>query len=277
MAEAMECATLNFSEDEDEDQVDYSNLIFHEKLGEGGEGTVSRVTFKKPFKGHKEAAAKYVQEVPKVEVEVMQKLKHPNIVSLLGSYTFGPIHIIFLEYAPNGSLHDYLKDHSKPVTEQLTWKWLTESADAIEYLHSQRLLHRDIKAPNCLLFEDNNLKLSDFGLAREINRSQTTSKQKGTDRYMAPEIHVGNEQGRGVYSKASDIYAYGMLILEIVTRQPPFEGMEWFTVIYKVGHGKRPKIPPNCSLLLTKIIQGCWHQDPKKRPTIEVIKQGKIS
>ncbi|XP_072043455.1 uncharacterized protein [Amphiura filiformis] len=253
--------------------VDYNNLQFHEKLGEGGGGTVNRVTFNTPFKGYTEAAAKSVWELPKAEVEIMCKLQHPNIVPMLGFYKNGPINVILLEYAPNGSLHDYLKDPSKPLSQQLTHKWLREVADALEYLHDQHVLHRDIKAQNCLLFDDNVLKLCDFGIAREIDRSQTTSEQKGTHRYMAPEILRGNEQGRGIYSKPSDIYAYGMLTLEIVTRKPPFEGMEWQTVMFSVCGGGRPKIPPECPDHLSHIIQHCWRDDPKRRPTIEDIKE----
>ncbi|XP_072043654.1 uncharacterized protein [Amphiura filiformis] len=257
-----------------DETVDYNNLQFHERLGEGGGGTVSRVTFTMPFKGYTEAAAKSVWEIPKAEVGIMCKLQHPNIVPLIGFYQHGPVNIILLEYALNGSLHDYLKDPSKPLSQQLIHKWLGEAADALEYLHGKNILHRDITPGNCLLFDDNILKLCDFGIARELDRSQTTSEQRGTYRYMAPEILRGNEQGRGIYSKPSDIYAYGMVTLEIVTRKPPFEGMEWQTVAFQVCQGVRPKIPLQCPLHLSQLIQHCWRDDPKSRPTIEDIKEG---
>ena len=179
-----------------------------------------------------------------------------------------------MEYAPNGSLHDYIADESKPLQNGLKKKWMQESASAIQYLHGQNYLHRDIKPQNCLLFEGNLLKLCDFGLTRVIEESQTTSSQKGTHRYMAPELHRGNERGRAIYSKATDIYAFGMLILEILTRKPPFQGWEWHKVIFEVGSGAKPTIPDDCPEDLASIMQGCWNTNPRQRPTIEYIVEG---
>ncbi|XP_072051432.1 dual specificity protein kinase shkA-like [Amphiura filiformis] len=254
------------------DKLDAGNIDFHECIGEGGFGSVSRVSFKKPYKGYKEAAGKtVVYELGKKEVKVMSQLIHPNIVNLLGICKTGGAHLILMEYAPNGSLHDYLKDPSKPLPYELQKKWATESALAIKYLHGQNFLHRDIKPENCLLFQDNLLKLCDFGLAREIEESQTTSSQKGTYRYMAPEIHVGNERGRAIYSKPADIWAYGMLLLAICTRKPPFQDLEWHRVVFEVGNGQKPSIPEGCPKDLLDIMQQCWNNDPRQRPTITSI------
>ncbi|XP_072024596.1 uncharacterized protein [Amphiura filiformis] len=254
------------------DKLDAGNIDFHERIGEGGFGSVNRVSFKKPYKGYKEAACKtVVYELGKKEVEVMSQLIHPNIVNLLGICETGGVHLILMEYAPNGSLHDYLKDPSKPLPYELQKRWATEAALAIKYLHGQNFLHRDIKPENCLLFQDSLLKLCDFGLAREIEESQTTSSQKGTYRYMAPEIHVGNERGRAIYSRPADIWAYGMLLLEICTRKPPFQDLEWHRVVFQVGSGTKPSIPEGCPKDLSDIMQKCWDNDPKQRPTITFI------
>ncbi|XP_072051421.1 mitogen-activated protein kinase kinase kinase 12-like [Amphiura filiformis] len=254
------------------DKLDASNIDFHERIGEGGFGSVSRVSFKTPYKGYTEAASKTVlYELAKKEVEVMSKLHHPHIVNLLGFCEIPSAKLILMEYAPNGSLHDYLKDPSKSLPYQLQKKWAKESAIAITYLHKQNFLHRDIKPQNCLLFQDNLLKLCDFGLAHEIEESQTTSSQKGTYRYMAPEIHVGNERGRAIYSKPADIWAYGMLLLAICTRKPPFEDLEWHRVVFEVGNGAKPSIPKSCPKDLSDIMQQCWNNDPKQRPTSALI------
>ena len=257
-------------------KIEYNNLEFHEKIGEGGFGFVHRVTFKKPYNGYTEAAAKTVHEVQEEEVKIMSKLHHPHIVPLLGCCQTGHVNtaIIVMEYAKNGSLHDYLSDKTNPLPYSLQQKWIKESARAIEYLHENNFLHRDIKANNCLLFEDNILKLCDFGLAREIEHSQTTSSVKGTYRYMAPEILIGNEQGRGVFSKHADIYGYGMLVLEILTRKPPFPDLEWQKVVFAVGMGSRPDIPADCPPGMADTMRSCWEADPKKRPTIQYIIHG---
>ena len=256
--------------------VKYSNLKFHEKLGDGGGGTVNRVTFKKPYKGYKEAAAKSVWELKETEVEILRKLDHPNIVRWIGFYQDGPVNIILIEYAPEGSVHNYLQDINKPLPNELKLKWVKEVASAIEYLHDRHVLHRDIKARNCLLSMNHVLKLCDFGLAREIHHSQTKSSLKGTFRYMAPELLKGDQDGRAPYSKPSDIYACGMLMVEICARKPPFQGMEWVTVVWQVcTKGLRPEIPDGCPLKLASIIPRCWNDDPNKRPDIHNIKQGK--
>ena len=255
--------------------IRFKNLQFHEKLGSGGGGSVRRVTFKTPYKGYTEAAAKTIVDLNENEVKIMSRLHHPNIVEWIDFYHRIPVNIILMEYAPNGSLHDYLQDPSKPLSKELTYKWLKEVAFAIEYLHEQHVLHRDIKAKNCILFQTDVLKLCDFGLAREIEHSQTISKQKGTLSYMAPELHRGHPSGGALYSKPSDIYSYGMLILEICARKPPYEDWEWVTIIYKVGSGLRPTIPDGCPRQLAKLMQWCWDAEPEKRPTINNIKEGK--
>ena len=255
-------------------KVEYSNLEFHEKLGKGAFGTVHHVTLKKPVKGFKEVATKTVFDIPEKEVRILASLKHPNIVSFLGSCQTGAVNIIILEYAKNGSLHDYLSDASKPLPPDLMKKWIKQSALAIQYLHANNFLHRDIKASNCLLFENDNLKLCDFGLAREISQFQTTSSRKGTYRYMAPEIHIGNEHGRGLFSKPSDIYAFGMLMLEICTRKVPFDDLEWCAVVFQVGRGRQPVIPDDCAEDLADLMKRCWNFNPKDRPGIDSIVEG---
>ena len=257
------------------DEIDSTNIEFHEHVGEGGFGTVKRVTFKVPHKGYKEAAAKtMVFELGEHEIAIMKRLNHRHIVTLLGVCKTDFATSILMEYAPHGSLHNYLSDESKPLDDDLKMKWMKESASAIRYLHEQNYLHRDIKPQNCLLFNNNLLKLCDFGLTREIEESQTTSSQKGTHRYMAPELHLGNHRGRAVYSKATDIYAYAMVILEILTRKPPFEGWEWHKVVYEVGNGAKPTIPDDCPENLASIMRGCWNANPRERPTIEYISGG---
>ena len=249
----------------------YTNLDFKEQLGEGAYGTVHRVIFTKPYMGYKEAAAKNVSQLRREEVDIMRKLDHPNIVKFIALYSNGPVNIILLEYAENGSLFDYLTDNNKPLSEYLRRKWAKEVALAVQYLHRHKYLHRDIKPSNCLLSEDNTLKLCDFGLAREFDRIFIRSSEKGTYQYKAPEI-INTTHDQATFSIFTDIYAYGMLVLTLYTRQSPFHGMLYPHVIYHVGKGLlQPDIPEFVPQDLEDVMRKCWDVDPTKRPTIDSV------
>ena len=249
-------------------KLTYSNLTKHESLGEGAFGVVHRVTFKEPYQGLTEAAAKSIREIKTGEVEILKNLHHPHIVRLYGYIQDKFANLIILEYAKNGTVYDYIEKHGKePVFHDLLLKWTLESAKALEYLHDNRVLHRDVKASNCLLFDDYILKLSDFGLAREITTPLVSSSAKGTWRYVASEIHQDNH-----YSFASDIWAYGMLVIEMLTGRVPFEGIEWQKVIFDVTANKRrPEIPENCPELILTFLPRCWHEEADHRPSAEEI------
>ncbi|XP_072048451.1 uncharacterized protein [Amphiura filiformis] len=245
----------------------FSDLNFHEKLGRGSFGIVYKVTFKKPFLNVKVAAAKSVSEEElKEEALLMKDLDHPNIVKFYGVLDgHMGTKILLLEYAPNGTVRDYLTQHQGSETSvKLLKKWARESALGLQYLHQKRVLHRDVKASNALLFEDSVLKLSDFGLAREMTDSETTSTAKGTWRYMAPEIHTDQH-----FSFRTDIYAYGMLVLEIGTGKLPFDGMDPLQVVFRVGgENLKPIIPPDFPEALGDLIWRCWNANPKYRPSL---------
>ncbi|XP_072048853.1 uncharacterized protein [Amphiura filiformis] len=250
-------------------KLQVSDLEFHKQLGRGSYGIVYKVTFKTPYYDINEAAAKCIAEVDmKEEAKLMKNIDHPNIVKLYDVLDDRlASKILLLEYAPNGTVRDYLTQHQGSQTPiKLLKKWARESALALQYLHQKRLLHRDVKASNALLFESNVLKLSDFGLAREMTYSETTSSAKGTWRYMAPEIHTNDH-----FSFKSDIYAYGMMVREIGTGKPPFEDLELSAhVVYKVAtvHAT-PTIPPEFPDALGDLIFRCWNANPKYRPSLE--------
>ena len=254
------------------DDTDHSNLVFHEYLGEGRYGRVDRVTFKKPYRGYTEAAAKTIISFRKEEVEILSKLSHPNIVKWIGFCQHEPVHIILTEYAKNGSLRAYLSNKANSLSDNLKLKWIRESALAIQYLHDNRCLHRDIKGSNCLLSKDNTLILCDFGLAREIDHSIIISSQKGTSAYMAPEIIRTDQNNKATFSIYTDIYAYGMLVHEIWTRNLPFPDLESGCIMYQVGEYQlQLDIAPDTPEDLAEIMRNCWKITPDERPKIEEI------
>ena len=258
-------------------QLDYDNLEFHEQIGEGGGGIVNRVTFKHQHNGYNEAAAKTILRTEKSitdeEAEIMSRLNHPNIVLLLGFCKISRTKIIVLEYAKHGSLHHFLAAEKNSLPQELQHKWMRESALALQYLHAKNFLHRDVKANNCLLFDNNVLKLCDFGLAKELDeKSYAQSSQKGTHGYMAPELVVDIHVP---YSRYTDVWAYGMLVYEILSRKVPFHDYkEPMHVLYKVGSGElTPTIPSDCPGHIETLMMKCWKFEAKKRPTMDTILQ----
>ncbi|XP_078152661.1 cysteine-rich receptor-like protein kinase 6 isoform X2 [Carex rostrata] len=193
------------------------------KLGEGGFGAV----YKGVLPDGREIAVKRLSQSSsqgmgelKNELLLVAKLQHKNLVRLLGVCLEGQEKLLVYEYVANKSLDQILFDSEK--RHLLDWgkryKIVCGIAKGLLYLHEDsqlRIIHRDLKASNILLDADMNPKISDFGLARLFGGDQTqeiTNRVVGTFGYMAPEYAM-----RGHFSIKSDVFSYGVLVLEIIT------------------------------------------------------------
>ncbi|CAL5083308.1 unnamed protein product [Urochloa decumbens] len=193
------------------------------KLGEGGFGAV----YKGILPGNQEIAVKRLSqssrqgiEELKNELVLVAKLQHKNLVRLVGVCLEDHEKLLVYEYMPNKSLDTIIFDPQR--CGELDWgkrfKIVNGIARGLQYLHEDsqvKIIHRDLKASNVLLDYDFNPKISDFGLARLFGNDQTqdvTNRVVGTYGYMAPEYAM-----RGHYSIKSDVFSFGVLILEIVT------------------------------------------------------------
>nr|XP_034899817.1 G-type lectin S-receptor-like serine/threonine-protein kinase SD1-13 [Populus alba] len=193
------------------------------KLGQGGFGPV----YKGKLPDGREIAVKRLSRSSgqglvefKNELILIAKLQHMNLVRLLGCCIQGEEKMLVYEYMPNKSLDSFIFDESK--RELLDWKKRFEIIEGIAqgllYLHKYsrlRIIHRDLKAGNILLDENLNPKISDFGMARifKINDLQANTNQiVGTRGYMSPEYVM-----EGIFSVKSDVFSFGVLLLEIVS------------------------------------------------------------
>ncbi|XP_019261042.1 PREDICTED: cysteine-rich receptor-like protein kinase 10 [Nicotiana attenuata] len=195
------------------------------KLGQGGFGPV----YKGKLPNGEEVAVKRLSADSgqgdlefKNEVLLVSRLQHRNLVRLLGFWLDGTERLLVYEFVPNASLDQFLFDPVK--RRQLDWerrsKIVGGIARGILYLHEDsrlRIIHRDLKASNVLLDAEMNPKISDFGMARLFTVDETqgnTSRIAGTYGYMAPEYAM-----HGQFSVKSDVFSFGVLVLEILSGQ----------------------------------------------------------
>ncbi|XP_019156166.1 PREDICTED: G-type lectin S-receptor-like serine/threonine-protein kinase At4g27290 isoform X2 [Ipomoea nil] len=200
-----------------------NNFSLNNKIGEGGYGHV----YKGVLDDKKEVAVKRLSKTSKQglgefknEVNSIARLQHRNLVKLLGWCIQGDEKMLIYEYMSNKSLDSYIFDIKKRAL--LDWpkrfNIINGIARGLLYLHQDsrlKIIHRDLKASNILLDIDMNPKISDFGLARSIGLNETganTNRVAGTLGYMSPEY-----AGHGVFSIKSDVFSFGVLVLEIVS------------------------------------------------------------
>jgi len=134
------------------------------------------------------------------------------------------------------------------------------------YLHSQNIIHRDLKSSNLLLDKHLNVKVADLGIAREASLTQTMTTI-GTVAWTAPEILRHDP-----YNQQADVYSYGVVLWECITGKVPYDGIPPMNAgIMVAAHQLRPEIPADCDADWKHLMTWCWQEDPSKRPTFEVI------
>ncbi|KAI3699089.1 hypothetical protein L2E82_43120 [Cichorium intybus] len=215
---------------------------FKVKLGQGGFGSV----YKGALSNGNPVAVKILSELKGNgedfinEVASIGRTSHVNIVSLLGFCFEGHQRALIYEFMPNGSLEKFIYDKNNLSNSQLGWNKLHEIAigiaQGLEYLHSgcnTRIFHFDIKPHNILLDQDFSPKISDFGLAKlSLDKKSmiSISHIRGTPGYIAPELY---SRSFGQISHKSDVYSYGMMIMEMVGGRKNIEvGVDHTSEIY---------------------------------------------
>lgn len=207
------------------------------------------------------------------EVETMKDLEHDNIVQYLGYEQKGNLYNMFLEYVLGGLVLAILKQFGK-FDEGLIRHITRQVLMGLQYIHSNGILHRDMKADNLLLEVDGTCKISDFGISKrskDIYSNNAEMSMQGTVFWMAPEVidSIVEDKKQGYLAKV-DIWSLGCVLLEMYAGHRPWLNEAVVSAIYKIGKTKlAPPIPGNIDISPEgrEFIAACFTIDPNLRPT----------
>jgi NIMA (never in mitosis gene a)-related kinase 1/4/5 len=168
-----------------------------------------------------------------------------------------------------GTLHDYLtKQGEQGLPEDAVWRLLIQVTIALQHMHSQNVLHRDIKSMNIFLGKEGIVKLGDLGVAKVLSTQTSFAKTVvGTPYYLSPELCSGK-----AYNDRSDIWALGIVLYECCTGQHPFDADNQGALIMRILRGEYAPISSTAySSELRDVVKQCLNLDSKARPSSEVI------
>lgn len=197
------------------------------------------------------------------EGEALRELNHPNIVKVLGAGQCENEHYLIMEYVAGGSLQDLLDRKARIIVQRALYIAL-DLADALTRAHRLNILHRDIKPANVLLADDGTPRLTDFGVAR-VHASEMTQEGQliGTLAYLSPESITG-----GHLDERHDIWAFGVLLFELLTGRRPFESDMIGTLITQITTQPIPDIEalrPDAPVALVDLIYRMLARNPEHR------------
>uniref|UniRef100_A0A8C1PKD6 receptor protein-tyrosine kinase n=1 Tax=Cyprinus carpio TaxID=7962 RepID=A0A8C1PKD6_CYPCA len=215
------------------------------------------------------------------EAACMKEFDHQNVMRLLGvclqtvESEGYPSPVVILPYMKHGDLHSYLLysrlgDAPVYLPSQMLVKFMTDIARGMEYLSGKNFIHRDLAARNCMLNENMNVCVADFGLSKKIYNGDYY-RQGRISKMPVKWIAIESLADR-VYTTKSDVWSFGVTMWEIATRgQTPYPGVENSEIYDYLRQGNRLKQPPDCLDSIYSLMFSCWLLSPKDRPSFEIL------
>ncbi|KAJ7531383.1 hypothetical protein O6H91_14G042000 [Diphasiastrum complanatum] len=204
-----------------------------------------------------------------LEVRLMRRMRHPNVVLFMGAVTRAPNLSIVTEFLSRGSLYRLLHRSNSLLDERRRLRMALDVAKGMNYLHTctPMIVHRDLKSPNLLVDKNWVVKVCDFGLSRMKHHTFLSSKSTaGTPEWMAPEV-LRNEPS----NEKADVYSFGVILWELATLQQPWNELNPMQVVGAVGFQNRRLDIPDMDPNVAKIIQDCFLNEPQLRPSFAQI------
>jgi serine/threonine protein kinase len=235
------------------------------------------------------------------EAAILSGIDHPHVVKLMGLSVGHRSLLLVMELVPRGSLRTLLSNPSVGLKWPQRLAMLRDAALGLAFLHARGIVHRDIKSSNLLVDDDLRVKVADFGFAT-VKQDNCTMTRCGSPSWTAPEVLApvftsAAESGRNgdddngdddddddddddksadvvvvderVYSEKADVYSFGIVMWEVLTRQVPYAEGNLTTVAFDVIQGKRPPLPSDCPPAYADTMRRCWHEKPSKRPDMD--------
>jgi NIMA (never in mitosis gene a)-related kinase len=251
----------------------------YERIKLLGKGSFGKVYLMRQRKDRKLVCVKTInvrgipkkeRDACKMEVALLKKLDHPNIVGYYESCLSKDraTLCIVMGYCDGGDLEVYIKKRSQ-LRESQIMHFFVQIVLGVDYLHSQKVLHRDLKTQNIFLLGNGRLVLGDLGISKVLDGTLDMARTKiGTPYYMAPEIFRDRP-----YSAGADVWALGVVLYEMTTKRHAFEAQSMAELMRKVMAASYRPLPSSCGEQLRKLCSSMLLVDHKRRPsTAEILR-----
>ncbi|GMR30567.1 hypothetical protein PMAYCL1PPCAC_00762 [Pristionchus mayeri] len=251
-------------------RFEVSTLSKHKlvQIGKGGQGTV----YSFEISGRKSVAKRYHNEKEqKREVNNMIRVgRHPNVLNMLCRAKLDANHYVILEYCRSSLAEELKMKQPGPLAKNNFSSWIKQLTEGMLHLHGfslgfgAQLYHGDLKPDNILIAQNESLKIADFGVSELLmdNAGFTGDKPwKGTLRYMAPELHRGKAERKGL--KKADVWSWGVVVWEMFANRRPHDTLD---------ENLHPSLPSGTIESLENLLHRCWQSNCIARPTFNHIK-----
>eukprot|EP01102_Stenamoeba_stenopodia_P008171 TRINITY_DN2329_c0_g1_i1.p1 TRINITY_DN2329_c0_g1~~TRINITY_DN2329_c0_g1_i1.p1 ORF type:complete len:1416 (-),score=301.38 TRINITY_DN2329_c0_g1_i1:218-4465(-) len=245
-------------------EVSADEIEFGKMIGRGAYGEV----YEGKFRGKRVAIKKLLGTIRQEdvfksfvkEIEFLAKFKNPHVLEFHAACLEHPNLCVVTDFMDRGTVNDVV------TKENVEWKRIVnmaiDAAKGLQYMHENKILHKDIKSFNFLVANDYRVVIADFGCSEEIDPNDNKAGLLGTFNWMPPEAF-----DPGVYDTKSDIFSYGMVLWEMLTAQIPYGTVNnQLMVLQLIDSAERPHIPAAAPETFANLIRACWDASPEKRP-----------